>query len=225
MSAIPMPPAQDLWVMSLHQPWASLYLHGRKNPENRGWPPPRTLSRRVICEDCRQLLERDPAGGWARHLHGVRRSGMVDVGPAPFLLGIHATQKYDHVALEQRLVAEEVAYLPHQPAELTGMLLGFVTITTGTHHASECACDCGGRRWFDLYPCEMCNAAGTTPRPLRPHNACTPWGQTGDVWHWIRSQRRHPLTAPIPLRGRQRLWRLPAAAASLLPADLDTAAA
>ena len=214
----------DLWVMSLHQPWASLYLHGRKNPENRGWPPPRTLSRRVICEACRQPLERDPAGGWARHTHGVTISRSIDVGPASFLLGIHATKIYDHAALEQRLVVEEILHLPEPPGNLTGMLLGFVTITPGTHHASECACDCGGRRWVNGVPCELCNAAGTTPPALRPHDACTPWGQTGDVWHWVRSERRLPLAAPIPMPGRQRLWRMPDAHRTLLPPHLVEAA-
>lgn len=191
MSTVAAPPVPDVWVLSLHQPWASLYMYGRKPVENRGWPPPRT------------------------------------VGPAPFLLGIHATKRYDHAALEQRLVVEEILHLPHPPADLAGMLLGFVTITTGTHHASECACVCDGHRWMDSrlgpLPCELCNADGSVPVPLRPHNACSPWAQTGDVWHWVRSNPR-PLDTPIPVQGRQRLWRLPDAAKSQLPADYLAAA-
>lgn len=213
-----------IWVLSMHQPWASLYVHGRKNIENRGWPPPRALSRQVICIDCSQPLERDPAGGWSRHLHGVHRSDTIDIGPTPFLLGIHAAKRFDHAALEQRLVVEEILHLPHPPGDVAGMLLGFVTITTGTHHASECACECEGRRWRTGttrrtgVPCDLCNADGNLTAPLIPHDACSPWAQTGNVWHWVRTNPQ-PLTAPIPVTGRQRLWQLPAVAATLLPSD------
>jgi hypothetical protein len=84
----------------------------------------------------------------------------------------------------------EVAYRGLLPSR-RGVLVGSVTVT-GCHHADECL------------------IAGT-PKPHGgmwvPDRWCSPWAQP-DCFHWTLADPE-PLDVPIPMKGRQGLWRLP----------------
>lgn len=70
-----------------------------------------------------------------------------------------------------------------------GTLVGFATVT-GCHPADECA----------MY----------VPSEARPvYRYCSRWAQP-DQYHWELADPQ-PLDEPIPMRGRQKLWRLPEA--------------
>ncbi|HVM19031.1 MAG TPA: hypothetical protein VM307_03620 [Egibacteraceae bacterium] len=178
------------WAMTVHQPWASLIVAGAKDVENRTWPIPSTLARRRVCSSCGDDLERVNVTGVRLHEHAGRWFDWVDVGPAPFRLAIHASRTYDHAAVLTRRVHDAILRLDHQPAERMGALLGHVTVT-GSHHADDCVIN-------HRYPQD--------DAPTKVY--CSPWAEP-DAWHWKLTDPER-LPAPIPMRGRQRMWRLPA---------------
>ncbi|QBI19385.1 hypothetical protein ER308_07370 [Egibacter rhizosphaerae] len=72
-----------------------------------------------------------------------------------------------------------------QDRSLRGVLLGSVKVT-GCHHADDCLTETGPN-WSELRYCS---------RFAEP-----------DAWHWTLADPE-PLDEPIPMRGRQGLWRV-----------------
>jgi hypothetical protein len=150
-----------------------------KDVENRSWPVPRSVS------------HWDPWNGSTQF---------------PFRLWVHAATAIDRDAVWRldrtrldsteagRLIVDWCAFLgttARYRGELAacdrlGVLLGSVTVTA-CHHADDCddgwSCSGGAGSW------------------------CSPWAEP-DCWHWTLADPQ-PLAEPIPMRGRQRLWRLP----------------
>jgi hypothetical protein len=171
-------------ALTVKQPWADLIMAGVKDVENRSWPVPSTLP----CAICgRPEGGADPEDGH-------------DFDPFPFLIGIHAAKAADRT--DRSRYAWNVCFLANRYANVEpalGVLLGFVTVT-GCHHADECMT---GR---------VCHRPCQDPvRDRVPHQhvprPCSRWAEP-DVYHWTLTAPE-PLDAPVPMRGAQRLWRLP----------------
>lgn len=200
-------------VLTVKQPHASLEVMddgtGRpvKGVENRSWPVPSTLPKRWRCI-CGALRQRDKpvtapwcgCAGWD-----------ID-GPFPARLWIHAglrvdkaggfdaCRRYADLARPRGVLVSPVKLWMDCTAVL-GALLGYVYVT-GCHHAEDC---------WELRGSEHGDLVGPAPDGWY----CSPWAQPGDVWHWTLD-RPHRLARPIPMKGRQGLWRLPADALAAL---------
>lgn len=179
-------------ALTLRQPWASLVVEGLKPVENRTWKPSRTIRQWKRCNGCNERaleLDDDPDCG-----------RIVNDGPCPFTLAIHAGQRDDESAIaawEALARARGVtSWLDGGMATLLatlprGALLGTVDVVD-VHHADDCAKPAVG------FQCQGC---GRNPC------LCSRWAEPG-VFHWVLD---HPtaLDEPIPMRGRQKLWPLP----------------
>lgn len=173
------------YVLTVKQPWADLIMAGMKDVENRTWPVPSTLPQWYRCEQ---------SGHARRSPDMVARTGALDCdtldGPFPFRLWIHAGKEFADCG------PEPWAALDHNPHDwasgpgdvLRVVVLGSVTVT-GCHHADECMF------WRHNDPL------------TRDEQYCSYWAEP-DVFHWALADA-DPLSAPIPMRGRQGLWRLP----------------
>ena len=113
---------------------------------------------------------------------------------------IHAGQSFDDSwkwsAAGPRVVRhEQYGTAPWVTADRCGVLLGSVQVD-GCHHAD----------WCDKVDGDLVTAwPDTTSRGPR---YCSRWAEP-DVYHWRLSDPQ-PLADPIPMRGRQRLWRITA---------------
>lgn len=182
-----------MFALTAKQPWASLILHGGKDIENRSWPPPSTLPQHGRCVDCGTRYEwygRPTENICPFVADGTGEAGgqVVDDGPFPFRLGIHAGQSVDYEALRD---------LPRNHGGIAfrrGVLLGFVTVT-GCHHADDNAC-------LEVY----IDGEDTYGREIERFGPCSRWAEPGQ-YHWTLADPE-PLPVPIPMKGRQKLWRL-----------------
>lgn len=190
----------DLRALTVRQPWADLIMAGVKPVENRSWAVPSTLPQWQRCPG--NSPPGEPPGRWlpgAGWLNPMWKDTAcwecIPDGPFPFRLGIHAAKS--EAKNVPSWLNDVTAAL--NPVLLTrwnqlGALLGTVEVT-GCHHADECRIglyDEGGRHDRDDY--------------------CSRWSEP-DVYHWTLADPE-PMTEPIPLRGRQGLWRLDAAVAA-----------
>lgn len=212
-------------VLTLWQPHASLVMTRTpeggclKDVENRPRPVPSTLPQWYRCEDCGH---RERALSFEiklrEHHHGVASGGdggwhpMVPGGPYPFRLWIHAGKTvaaygdaWDTLGEAlgcdgYELWHEHVASPDYQDGEVPwlhlGRLLGSVLVT-GQHHRDESK----NPRHLGDAP-RWCEAADDFTK------LCSPWA-VEDQYH-ITVTDPQPLPEPIPMRGRQGWWRLPA---------------
>jgi hypothetical protein len=173
-------------ALTIKQPWADLIMAGVKDIENRTWPVPSTLPQWRKCNACGERDPKGANGGWPVHLMCLSDGTLV--GPFPFRLWIHAGATVDWQAAIALKRDPAIALLIRRACEQDrcGVLLGSVTVT-GCHHYDDCP-----------HPTMQDNGAG----------ACSPWAEPGR-FHWTLADPQ-PLATPIPMRGRQRLWRLPA---------------
>lgn len=179
------------FALTVLQPWADLIMAGVKTVENRGWAPPSTLPQWRDCESCDHR--------WRGNAHcpecGSYRWISVGVdGPFPFRLWIHAGKRVDSAAPSWALdwwLTECHEFVTYEQYAL-GALLGSVEVT-GCHHAED--------------PCvEVRSHTDPSYRPRR--YLCSRWAEP-DCYHWTLADLQ-PLDAPIPMRGRQRLWKITA---------------
>lgn len=188
-----------LRILTVRQPWADLIMAGIKPVENRSWRAPSTLPQWTRCSGCTTRWPPYESPEYGKHWHGSKR-GWLDRtldGPFPFRLGIHAAKHHGPDVREALIdLYGDREYhiarsLPGDRPDRYGALLGTVEVT-GCHHADECA------------------DHATFGVRFRDHNGvrCSRWAQP-DTWHWTLSDPQ-PLDVPIPMRGRQGLWRLPA---------------
>ena len=117
--------------------------------------------------------------------------------PFPFRLWIHAGLTIDSNPDAHRKWAEGA--FPRLRLEV-GVLLGSVTVT-GCHHADEC------RRVVDN-PQEVVVGRDVYVSDFGRVLRCSAWAEPG-VHHWQVASAL-PLERPVPMRGRQRLWRVTA---------------
>jgi hypothetical protein len=124
-------------------------------------------------------------------------SWVLDDGPFPFRLGIHAGREFaDGWKRETLAPGAFVLWHPKHgrkywvPQNRLGALLGFVTVT-GCHHADECA----------VYSMD-----GAGDLDYVPLSHCSPWAEPG-CFHWTLADPE-PLDVPVPMKGRLGLWRL-----------------
>lgn len=181
-------PALTVW-----QPFADLILAGDKDVENRGWPVPSTLPQRWRCGVCRtewrcgfRGSSIDPAQGCPRGCSRMKDPDLL--GPFPFRLWIHAAANpaIDQAAWDAWVRSDAVTMLPWPEYSQGRVVLGSVEVT-GCHHA---------------------DAPGCVQRdPSDEYVPCSPWAHE-DCWHWTLTDPQ-PLSEPIPMRGRQKLWRIP----------------
>lgn len=188
-------------ALTVRQPHASLIVAGLKPVENRTWAVPSTLPQYRRCPGCNARYY--PGFGW--QCPGSPEDGMSHVteatepdGPFPFRLAIHAGQKIDWTAMSR---------VPHvRPDEMwwgeyadlpTGALLGYVTVT-GCHYASDCAQD-----ETTAFPLHI-----GPERTVWRQRYCSRWAEP-ERYHWTLTGPA-ALDEPVPMRGRQGLWRLDA---------------
>lgn len=225
MADLLLPKPGDL-ALTLWQPWADLIMAGVKDVENRSWPVPSTLPQWGRCSGCGVRVwpsrwidkgvdpERFPfmwEGVQCRRGCG----GMFAAdGPFPFRLWIHAGKDHGtqisgiadawialseawgldvwegevgHPPVTFRLAARAIERAVRE--NRYGALLGSVEVT-GCHHADECRTkdvDADSRSYTVAH--------------------CSRWAEP-DCWHWTLADPQ-PLGQPVPMRGRQRLWRIP----------------
>lgn len=179
----------DTFAITDKQPWADLIMAGAKPVENRSWPVPSTLPILFRCNPCG--AERVEPHGQFNAVHDCTPQGTFwRVGVAPFRLGIHAGKQRDDAA--EWLAWRERAVATGKNGATYGALLGFVTVT-GCHHADECV--------------EVRHPLGVGALGTATVRHCSEWAES-DCFHWTLADPE-PLDAPIPMKGKQRLWRLP----------------
>ena len=183
-------------ALTVKQPQADLIMAGIKPVENRTWPVPSTLPQWGECDYHGRIapdeLDQDDDHGTWRHWPDEYQCPVDLDGPFPFRLWIHAGKEFDWSALDPGSLVTRGSY--RLDSDARGVLLGHVTVT-GCHHADDC---------YDRDPCPT---LGCTFDDHESERWCSPWAQP-DCWHW---ELADPvlLDEPIPMRGRQRLWRLP----------------
>lgn len=191
------------YALTERQPWGDLIIVGLKPVENRIWPVWSTLPQWGECDyhgrtppDQIEFVE-SPTGDYWRHWPGDGYQCPVTLdGPFPFRLGIHAGKRWDGNELRKALIwagddtaaREELELIRASGPSAFGALLGAVTVT-GCHHAD----DCEDRAWDEWLEVDHVTY-------------CSRWAEP-DVYHWKLADPE-PLAEPIPMRGRQGLWRL-----------------
>lgn len=190
-------------ALTLRQPWASLVMAGLKPVENRTWPVPSTLPQWWRCPYCSRrsrgaIKGRCPAGGFC----GPAQAD----GLFPFRLWVHAGARHDGNEHRRALIRASTSvkgddepgntmewirgwWGNRDPQGGYGALAGSVTVT-GCHHADECFWD--GPYLDSEYP--------------EASHGCSPWAEP-NRYHWTLADPQ-PLDEPIPMRGRQGLWRI-----------------
>lgn len=204
-------------ALTLWQPWASLVMAGVKDVENRSWPPPSTLPEWRECDGCG--LRTQPGRVRRADEHGRCGGTVHEDGPFPFRLHIHAGKVFDDAAWAWGDRSDQVqavvrtyggahdhprsaVYNNCSGCNHRGVLLGSVLVT-GCHDAVECRrCACAPQ------PGSVCRAAGTEYEHWRGEESyCSSWAMASQ-FHWQVTDPL-PLPDPIPMRGRQKLWRIP----------------
>lgn len=211
MTAVALPQPGDL-ALTIKQPWASLIMAGVKDVENRTWPVPKTLPQWTKCAGC--AMRWAPGDGPPfsyEHWHGSRRGWMERThdGPLPFRLWVHAGATWADGWTRRPIASGKLGYTLHHPtygdqgwigSDQLGVLLGSVLVT-GCHPADDCW------RWNPIAP-----DAGKGGKPIAKDGErpgwCSPWAEHV-AYHWTLTDPQ-PLAEPIPMRGRQKLWRITA---------------
>lgn len=207
MTAVALPQPGDL-ALTYKQPWASLVVAGVKPVENRGWPPPKTLPQWSRCPlaSCGHTRAMMPDaythGGAPVCIDHMAPSEMIPDGPFPFRLWVHAgatnapINSVPAIALEAWRDTFGEPYVG-APYRLRGVLIGSVLVV-GCHHDDEPQ----NPRHLGAAPrwCEAPDTPGS--------GQCSPWAEEG-AYHWLHADPQ-PLDEPIPMRGRQKLWRITA---------------
>lgn len=192
----------DWRCLTLRQPWAWAVCHAGKDVENRGWPVPSVLLDRP-CERCRGH-GRDPDSLDDDEWYAYPCDRCSGSGREPLRVMIHAGIAWDGSLGK------------------TSARARWATLPDGTHLMSHRRTDDELGRWW-VQP------ARTGPQESRqPFGAvvavCTitdchqedylndpsPWAQFSErgepyIYHWLLGDVT-VLPAPVPVKGRQRLW-------------------
>lgn len=140
-----------------------------------------------------------------------RRWALPSTVSTPLRLWIHAAKKPDP-RMREILEAEYGAdvylsarTLPGDNPAHYGALLGSVTVT-GCHHADDCKRAVPDWSRYE----DRGHVVGVGIKD----GFCSRWAEP-NCWHWELSDPK-PLPEPIPMRGRQRLWKIDSSTLTLL---------